>query len=98
MEEIAKEYKVDWVNTDIGLGVPMTAPGIYTDESGNLFLNNRYITVQLSSQRCSHAVYCRRLLQFVVNCDSAHLPRCGLQSLLRIVNRGLSVAIYCIDS
>ena len=42
MEEIAKEYKVDWVNTDIGLGVPMTAPGIYTDESGNLFLNNRY--------------------------------------------------------
>jgi hypothetical protein len=49
MEEIAKEYKVDWVNTDIGLGVPMTANGIYTDDGGNLFLNNRYITIQHST-------------------------------------------------
>jgi hypothetical protein len=52
MEEIAKEYKVDWVNTDIGLGVPMTANGIYTDDGGNLFLNNRYITITLTLVCC----------------------------------------------
>lgn len=52
LEEIAKEYKVDWVNTDIGLGVPM-APGIYSDEEGSLFLNNRCVTIMCSTFSCS---------------------------------------------
>ena len=39
MEEIAKEYNVDWVNTE--LGSPPAQPGIFTDEEGNTFLVNK---------------------------------------------------------
>jgi hypothetical protein len=36
LEEIALEYKVDWVNTDIGLPpAPISLSGIYNDEEGN---------------------------------------------------------------
>lgn len=37
MQEIAKEYKVEWTSTDIGLGVPTTV----TDEEGTGLTQNR---------------------------------------------------------
>ena len=30
------------MSTDIGLGNAMAAPGVYTDEEGSIFLNDRY--------------------------------------------------------
>lgn len=38
LEEIAKEYNVEWVNTDLGL--PPAQPGIFTDEEGSMFLTS----------------------------------------------------------
>lgn len=39
LQEIAKEYKVEWTSTDIGLGVPTTV----TDDEGTGLAQNRCI-------------------------------------------------------
>ena len=38
LQEIAKEYKVEWTSTDIGLGLPTTV----SDEEGTGLAQNRY--------------------------------------------------------
>lgn len=45
MEAVAKEFKVDWVGTDISRGARMTAPGVYIDEEGHMFQNHRYASI-----------------------------------------------------